>query len=69
MDDEKLCPYCGVRRVRQSAGSSCAVCGMAIPRGHWPHVLRFDADAPPVHLCSLACMDNYEALQEAVGDA
>ena len=42
---------------------------MAIPRGHSPHFLRFDLAAPPIHLCSLACMDNYEALPEAVGDA
>jgi len=66
---DESCPYCGSTVSSESARSSCAVCGMAIPHGHWPHILRFDPDSSPVHFCSLTCMENYEALPEATDDA
>ncbi len=65
---DESCPYCGSAVRPESARSSCAVCGMPIPHDHWPHILRFDPSASPVHFCGLICMDNYEALKGAIDD-
>ncbi len=68
LDRGEPCPYCGHEASQAAQGATCAVCGMAISRDHWPHILRFDPEAPAVHFCSLACMDNYDSLQETLND-
>ena len=61
------CPY----RVSQvhggAAQNACAVCGMQIRAGAFPHIVRVEPKGPTAHFCSVACLDNYPFLEEGDG--
>ena len=62
------CPYCGTSLRQCPAKAKCSVCGMTITEDHFPHIIRVDPEGGTVHFCSLACMDNYEYIEEGDGD-
>ncbi len=61
---EDTCPYCGSSQSRGSTKAKCAVCGMGITENHFPHIIRVDPEYRVAHLCSLACMSNYEHVED-----
>ncbi len=66
--DEPSCAYCGQPMRAASPPAKCAVCGMGISEDHFPRIVRVEPNEPPVGFCSVACMDNYDAFQEAADD-
>lgn len=68
MAGEPECFFCGLSIGEAKRGPRCAVCGMVIPRGHWPHIMRFEPDREVLHFCGLTCLDNYDASREAIED-
>jgi len=62
------CPYCGLAGSPGPPLARCAVCGMAIARDHRPHLIRVAAEEAPSHLCSVACMENFELRREEAED-
>lgn len=61
---EAGCPYCGGRAHGGPVQATCAVCGMEIRAGHFPHIVRVEPRNPSAHFCSVACLDNSDFLGE-----
>ncbi len=62
---EPRCPYCGKEEDGESAVATCGVCGMRLGGDWYPHIILLPEEGSPTHFCSVACMYNFEHLQEA----